>query len=117
MQRVVYCGRFYCKYCEGGECLSPVLHLGQGLGCAEFSPSEEKFDQQMALLDEKQRDSPPKPVEYRFEDGTPNAARRIRTAPSPPEKIPRSPLAQSQTYVTMALSKKNRDKQPWEELK
>lgn len=70
MQRIVYCDLFYCKYCEDGKCLSPVLHLGQGqsrkpnLYCAEFAPSEEKFDRQMQLLDKK----PPKPVEYRFEE-------------------------------------------------
>lgn len=68
MQRVVYCSRFYCEHWENEKCLSPVLHLGQGASCAEYAPSEEKFNRQMAVWDEKHRLSPPKPVEYRFED-------------------------------------------------
>lgn len=67
MQRFIYCDRFYCGHWEEGKCLSPVLHLGQGHSCAEFSPSEEKFNRQMAILDEKQGLSPPKPVRYQSE--------------------------------------------------
>lgn len=74
MRRIVYCDRFYCKYCESGRCLSSVLHLGQGqsrkpnLYCAEYTPSEEKFDRQMEILDKKRGVSPPDPVEYSFEE-------------------------------------------------
>ena len=68
MHRVIYCDRFYCEHWEDEKCLSPVLHLAQGAACAEYAPSEEKFNRRMEALDEKQGPSLPKPVVYRFGD-------------------------------------------------
>lgn len=68
MHRVIYCDRFYCEHWEDEKCLSPVLHLTQGTFCAEYAPSEEKFNRQMEALEKKRGDFPPKPVVYHFRE-------------------------------------------------